>query len=107
MQFNKRQFKKVNDKKVLKKVKKSWITVSVATLATLGGAAAGTTMLSLGNVSANSGVNSEEHSDSSKNSPNSEQSSLGELSSTTNTNQVSSGDTSSTTSKDSSQVSSG
>ncbi|TPR17659.1 hypothetical protein DY138_07080 [Apilactobacillus timberlakei] len=36
MQYNKNQFRKVNDKKVLKKVKKEWIVASVATLAFLG-----------------------------------------------------------------------
>ena len=39
MQYNKRQFNKVNDKKVMKKVKKQWIVVSLATLAFLGGSA--------------------------------------------------------------------
>ncbi|GLB47363.1 hypothetical protein WR164_13420 [Philodulcilactobacillus myokoensis] len=37
MQYNKRQFHKVDDKKRMKKVKKQWVVVSVATLATLGG----------------------------------------------------------------------
>ncbi|MCL0312641.1 DUF1542 domain-containing protein, partial [Apilactobacillus sp. TMW 2.2459] len=36
MIFNKKEFQKVEDKKVLKKVKKQWITVSVSTLAVLG-----------------------------------------------------------------------
>uniref|UniRef100_UPI003364F523 BspA family leucine-rich repeat surface protein n=1 Tax=Apilactobacillus waqarii TaxID=2851006 RepID=UPI003364F523 len=37
MMFNKNQFHKTSNKKVLKKVKKQWVTVSVATLAFLGG----------------------------------------------------------------------
>ncbi|GAA6114435.1 DUF5776 domain-containing protein [Apilactobacillus apinorum] len=37
MQYNKKQFNKVNDKKVMKKVKKQWVVVSLSTLATLGG----------------------------------------------------------------------
>ncbi|CAI2664641.1 hypothetical protein AKUH4B102A_14460 [Apilactobacillus kunkeei] len=37
MMFNKNQFHKTSDKKVLRKVKKQWVTVSVATLAFLGG----------------------------------------------------------------------
>ncbi|MCK8624901.1 hypothetical protein [Apilactobacillus xinyiensis] len=37
MQFNKNEFKKVNDKKIMKKVKKQWVVVSVATLSLLGG----------------------------------------------------------------------
>ncbi|KPN80589.1 hypothetical protein RZ56_01240 [Apilactobacillus kunkeei] len=36
MQYNKQQFNKVKDKKVMKKVKKQWVIVSVATLAFLG-----------------------------------------------------------------------
>ncbi|TMT00755.1 hypothetical protein FD690_04630 [Apilactobacillus kunkeei] len=36
MQYNKQQFNKVKDKKVMKKVKKQWVVVSVATLAFLG-----------------------------------------------------------------------
>ncbi|TPR17660.1 hypothetical protein DY138_07085 [Apilactobacillus timberlakei] len=40
MQYNKNQFNKVNDKKVMKKVKKQWVVVSVATLALLGGGVA-------------------------------------------------------------------
>ncbi|MCL0319338.1 hypothetical protein, partial [Apilactobacillus xinyiensis] len=32
MQFNKKQFKKENEKKILKKVKKEWVVVSIATL---------------------------------------------------------------------------
>ncbi|MCL0329731.1 hypothetical protein, partial [Apilactobacillus xinyiensis] len=32
MQFNKRQFKKENEKKILRKVKKEWVVVSLATL---------------------------------------------------------------------------
>ncbi|GAA6113456.1 hypothetical protein AP1H75_11230 [Apilactobacillus apinorum] len=39
MQYNKNKFNKVNDKKVMKKVKKQWIVVSVATLALLGSSA--------------------------------------------------------------------
>ncbi|CAI2623100.1 DUF5776 domain-containing protein [Apilactobacillus apinorum] len=39
MQYNKKQFNKVNDKKVMKKVKKQWIVVSVSTLALLGASA--------------------------------------------------------------------
>ncbi|MCL0312920.1 hypothetical protein M2S00_07340, partial [Apilactobacillus sp. TMW 2.2459] len=54
IQFNKKKLKKINDKKVLKKVKKNWVTVSISTLAVLGGVAAGSTLLSLGNVSADS-----------------------------------------------------
>ncbi|MCK8611415.1 DUF5776 domain-containing protein [Apilactobacillus nanyangensis] len=39
MQYNKNKFNKVNDKKVMKKVKKQWVVVSVATLAILGASA--------------------------------------------------------------------
>ncbi|WP_203621348.1 DUF5776 domain-containing protein [Apilactobacillus nanyangensis] len=39
MQYNKNKFNKVNDKKVMKKVKKQWVVVSVATLALLGASA--------------------------------------------------------------------
>ncbi|TMT00569.1 hypothetical protein FD687_05365 [Apilactobacillus kunkeei] len=41
MQYNKNQFNKINDKKVMKKVKKQWVVVSVATLAFLGASAYG------------------------------------------------------------------
>ncbi|GLB47464.1 hypothetical protein WR164_14430 [Philodulcilactobacillus myokoensis] len=37
MQYNKNQFNKINDKKVMKKVKKQWVVVSLATLALIGG----------------------------------------------------------------------
>ncbi|WP_353486037.1 DUF5776 domain-containing protein [Apilactobacillus xinyiensis] len=36
MEYNKKFLRKINDKKILKKVKKQWVTVSVATLAMLG-----------------------------------------------------------------------
>ncbi|WP_105957278.1 DUF5776 domain-containing protein [Apilactobacillus quenuiae] len=39
MQYNKNKFQKVNDKKVMKKVKKQWVVVSIASLAMLGGIA--------------------------------------------------------------------
>ncbi|CAI2563121.1 hypothetical protein AKUA2003_02190 [Apilactobacillus kunkeei] len=39
MQYNKNQFMKSNDKKIMKKVKKQWVVVSIATLAFLGAAA--------------------------------------------------------------------
>ncbi|MCK8607134.1 beta strand repeat-containing protein [Apilactobacillus ozensis] len=48
MLFNKNKVEKVNDKKVLKKVKKQWVTVSVATLAMLG--AAGVSTVSSSNI---------------------------------------------------------
>lgn len=32
MQYNKNQFIKSNDKKIMKKVKKQWVVVSIATL---------------------------------------------------------------------------
>ncbi|MGQ2282688.1 DUF5776 domain-containing protein [Apilactobacillus kunkeei] len=41
MQYNKNEFNKVNDKKIMKKVKKQWVVVSVATLAFLGASAYG------------------------------------------------------------------
>ncbi|WP_157945037.1 hypothetical protein, partial [Apilactobacillus quenuiae] len=37
MQYNKKQFKKINDKKIMKKVKKNWVVLSVSSLAILGG----------------------------------------------------------------------
>ncbi|WJV43617.1 DUF5776 domain-containing protein [Apilactobacillus kunkeei] len=43
MQYNKNEFNKVNDKKVMKKVKKQWVVVSIATLAILGASAYGMT----------------------------------------------------------------
>ncbi|CAI2624845.1 hypothetical protein AKUH1B105A_02070 [Apilactobacillus kunkeei] len=43
MQYNKNEFNKVNDKKVMKKVKKQWVVVSIATLALLGASAYGMT----------------------------------------------------------------
>ncbi|ALJ31015.1 hypothetical protein APS55_01695 [Apilactobacillus kunkeei] len=46
MQYNKNKFNKVNDKKVMKKVKKQWVVVSVATLALLGASAYGMTSTS-------------------------------------------------------------
>ncbi|KOY72161.1 hypothetical protein RZ55_06770 [Apilactobacillus kunkeei] len=46
MQYNKSKFNKVNDKKVMKKVKKQWVVVSVATLALLGASAYGMTSTS-------------------------------------------------------------
>ncbi|MCK8607124.1 KxYKxGKxW signal peptide domain-containing protein [Apilactobacillus ozensis] len=55
MRFNKNEFKKVNDKKVLKKVKKQWVTVSIATLAFLGGSALYTSTSSV-KASADDGV---------------------------------------------------
>ncbi|MCL0330267.1 hypothetical protein, partial [Apilactobacillus xinyiensis] len=61
MQFNKKEFKKVNDKKVMKKVKKQWVTVSISTLAFLGAAAVGT-MMSLSDVSANDSVSAQSES---------------------------------------------
>ncbi|TPR41464.1 hypothetical protein DY123_06205 [Apilactobacillus micheneri] len=44
MQYNKQQFNKVNDKKIMKKVKKQWVVVSVASLAVLGGFAVSGTL---------------------------------------------------------------
>ncbi|WP_105957279.1 DUF5776 domain-containing protein [Apilactobacillus quenuiae] len=44
MQYNKNQFNKVNDKKVMRKVKKQWVVASVATLAVLGGFAVSGTL---------------------------------------------------------------
>lgn len=41
MQYNKQQFNKINDKKIMKKVKKQWVVVSIATLAFLGASAFG------------------------------------------------------------------
>ncbi|QBP18204.1 BspA family leucine-rich repeat surface protein [Acetilactobacillus jinshanensis] len=38
MGYNKRQYRKTNDKKVLHKIRKRWVVVSLALLATLGGA---------------------------------------------------------------------
>ncbi|MFY1048978.1 DUF5776 domain-containing protein [Apilactobacillus sp. 1-1-2] len=46
MQYNKNKFNKVNDKKVMKKVKKQWVVVSVATLALFGASAYGMTSTS-------------------------------------------------------------
>ncbi|KPN80590.1 hypothetical protein RZ56_01250 [Apilactobacillus kunkeei] len=46
MQYNKNEFNKVNDKKVMKKVKKQWVVVSIATLALLGASAYGMTSTS-------------------------------------------------------------
>ncbi|MCL0330818.1 hypothetical protein, partial [Apilactobacillus xinyiensis] len=56
MLFNKNKARKVNDKKVLKKVKKQWVTVSVATLAFLG--AAGVSTISSNSVVAHADVKS-------------------------------------------------
>ncbi|WP_220728572.1 DUF5776 domain-containing protein [Apilactobacillus xinyiensis] len=50
MEYNKKFLRKINDKKVLKKVKKQWVTVSVATLAMLGTSAL--LMTSTNNVTA-------------------------------------------------------
>ncbi|UQS84930.1 DUF5776 domain-containing protein [Apilactobacillus apisilvae] len=44
MQYNKKQFNKVNDKKIMKKVKKQWVVVSMASLAVLGGFAVSGTL---------------------------------------------------------------
>ncbi|TPR43654.1 hypothetical protein DY124_04965 [Apilactobacillus micheneri] len=44
MQYNKQQFNKVNDKKIMKKVKKQWVVVSIASLAVLGGFAVSGTL---------------------------------------------------------------
>ncbi|UQS84931.1 DUF5776 domain-containing protein [Apilactobacillus apisilvae] len=44
MQYNKNQFNKINDKKIMKKVKKQWVVVSVASLAVLGGFAVSGTL---------------------------------------------------------------
>ncbi|MCT6858762.1 MAG: hypothetical protein M3Z82_05800, partial [Apilactobacillus sp.] len=52
MQYNKNQFNKVKDKKVMKKVKKQWVVVSVATLAALG-----TTVYSFGGHDAHADSN--------------------------------------------------
>ncbi|TMT00402.1 hypothetical protein FD688_04310 [Apilactobacillus kunkeei] len=41
MQYNKNEFMKSNDKKIMKKVKKQWVVVSIATLAFLGASAYG------------------------------------------------------------------
>ncbi|KOY79686.1 DUF5776 domain-containing protein [Apilactobacillus kunkeei] len=46
MQYNKNEFNKVNDKKVMKKVKKQWVVVSITTLALLGASAYGMTSTS-------------------------------------------------------------
>ncbi|TPR19081.1 DUF5776 domain-containing protein [Apilactobacillus timberlakei] len=44
MQYNKNEFRKTNDKKIMKKVKKQWVVVSIASLAVLGGFAVSGTL---------------------------------------------------------------
>ncbi|MCT6859233.1 MAG: hypothetical protein M3Z82_08215, partial [Apilactobacillus sp.] len=39
MQYNKKKFNKIKDKKVMKKVKKQWVVMSLSTFATVGGLA--------------------------------------------------------------------
>ncbi|TPR41465.1 hypothetical protein DY123_06210 [Apilactobacillus micheneri] len=65
MQYNKKQFKKVNDKKLMKKVKKNWVVLSAATLSILGGFAV-TGTLNVNSVSANDDNNPSESSNNGK-----------------------------------------
>lgn len=60
MQYNKKQFNKVNDKKMMKKVKKQWVVVSIASLAFLGASAYGmlnTTTVAKADTNATSSYN--------------------------------------------------
>ncbi|TMT00404.1 hypothetical protein FD688_04320 [Apilactobacillus kunkeei] len=84
MQYNKQQFNKVKDKKMMKKVKKQWVVVSVATLAFLG-----TTAYTMGGTTAHAadGSNGTNPAPSNSNSGNTQNSGNGG----TTTNQQSGG----------------
>ncbi|WKN29439.1 hypothetical protein MUB42_03295 [Apilactobacillus kunkeei] len=65
MQYNKNQFIKSNDKKIMKKVKKQWVVVSIATLSVLGASAYG-----MNSVSAKAEDNSQQIVQSTNNNQN-------------------------------------